>query len=324
MKKVYVTRRIPDIGIRLLEERFDVAVYPGPRPIGRKELLRSVQDCHGIVTLLSEQMDAKVLQSARNLEIIANVAVGYNNIDIRAAERHGVMVTHTPDVLTNATGEIAFALLIALTRRILPADRFTRNGSFVCWDPLLFLGDELQGKTIGIIGMGRIGLDMAAKCRAFGMEVIYHARKPVAHESERRVGAVYCDLDHLLAVSDAISVHTPLTPATRHLLDEEAFRKMKPGVYLINTSRGEVIHEKALVENLKTGRVKGAGLDVYEFEPQITPELLSMENVILLPHIGSATVETRNRMAEMAARNVLAALEGNRPPNLVPEMAERL
>jgi glyoxylate reductase len=317
--KVLVTREIPEIGIKLLKEKYDVDC-PGKGALDKQALETRIHDCRAVVSLLSDPIDEKVLSASPALKIVANYAVGYNNIDVAAAEKLNIMVTHTPGVLTNATAEIAFALLISLTRRILQADRFTRNKRFVGWDPLLFLGDELQGKTLGILGMGRIGLDMAAKCRAFGMNIVYHNRNPVNKSEEERLGAVYMGLDDLLSRADVISVHTPMTPGTHHLLDETAFSKMKIGVYLINTARGEVVCEKALIGALESGRIKGAGFDVYEFEPRIPEKLFTMENVVLLPHIGSATVETRNRMAEMAARNVIDALEGRIPENLIPEM----
>ena len=320
---VFVTRRIPETGIDLLRRNFEVDVFSGEGAIDRETLLERVADCDALISLLSDRIDEEVLAAGKKLKIVANYAVGYNNIDVDAARRRNILVTNTPGVLTNATGEIAFALLIALTRNIIAADRFTREGKFIGWAPLLFLGDELKGKTIGILGMGRIGLDMAAKCRAFGMHIIYYNRKPVSREAESSVGAVYCSLEELLTQSDVISIHTPLTEETLHLIDSNSFKKMKSGVYLINTSRGEVVDEAALAASLKSGRVKGAGLDVYEHEPEIHPELLGQPNVVLLPHIGSATIETREKMSEMAARNVIAALAGKRPETLVPEMADQ-
>ena len=318
-KKVFITRKIPDVGLNLLREKFEVVVSEG-RGVSTAELRAVVSDCHGLVSLLSDPVDEQLFAKAAHLQIVANYAVGYNNIDINAAKKHDIWVTHTPGVLTRATAEIAFALMIGLTRRIIPADRFTREGKFVGWDPLLFLGDQLQGKTLGIIGMGRIGVDMAEKALAFGMKIVYHNRNHVAGDTERRLGARLLSLDELLARSDVISVHTPLTPDTRHLLDKKAFEKMKKGVYIINTARGEVIDEQAMIHYLKNGQIKGVGLDVYEFEPKVSSELHEMENVILLPHIGSATIETRNKMSEMVAKNVISALDGQVPPNLIPEM----
>jgi len=319
-QKVYITRRIPEIGIDMLKQKFQVKIFFENRRVDKTLFIREIEDCSAMISLLSDKIDEEVLDAAGNLKVVANYAAGYNNIDIQAAKSRRVMVTNTPGVLTNATGEIAFALLITLTRKIIEADQFTRRGKFIGWDPLLFLGDELNGKTIGIIGMGRIGRDMAFKCRAFGMNVIYYNRKPVDESIERELKASYVGFEELIENSDVISIHTPLTDQTYHMLEEKAFSIMKKGVYIINTSRGEVIDEKVLVNELKSGKVKGAGFDVYEFEPEITKDLLTMSNVVLLPHIGSATIETRNKMSEMVAENVIAALEGRIPENLVPEL----
>ena len=321
-KKVLVTAGIPESGIKLLREKYDVQVLENGH--SRDDLMNAIKDCHGAVTLLSDTVDDALLSTATKLKIVANYAVGYNNIDVRAAEMRNIMVTNTPGVLTNATAETAFAMMIALTRKIILADRFTHEGRFTGWEPMLFLGDELTGKTIGIVGMGRIGLSMAEKCRAFGMNIIYHNRSRLSEDAEKKLGASYRSMDELLRQSDMISLHTPATPETFHLIDETAFEKMKTGVYIINTSRGNVLDESELVKALRSGKVKGAGLDVYEFEPQITAELFSLDNVILLPHIGSATVEARNRMSEMAAMNVIDTLEGRKPENLVPELDRNL
>ena len=318
-KTVCITRKIPEVGTRMLMKKYQV-VFPEVGVFKKNEFIQRIGDCHALLTLLSDRIDEEILSSFPSLKIVANYAVGYNNIDVAAAIKHNIMVTNTPGVLTNATAEIAFALMISLTRQILRADRFTRDGKFSGWDPLLFLGDELSGKTIGIIGMGRIGRSMAEKCRAFGLKIIYHNRNPLSNGVEKALSAEYRSMEHLLQESDIISVHTPLTDDTFHLLDEKAFGQMKEGVYLINTARGEVVHEKVLVKALKNGKVKGAGFDVYEFEPKISKELMKLENVVLLPHIGSATIETRNRMSEMAARNIISALSGEVPENLVPEL----
>ncbi|MFO7559419.1 MAG: D-glycerate dehydrogenase [Desulfobacterales bacterium] len=319
--KVYITRRIPEIGIDMLKKKFEVKIYFENRRVDKALLIREIEDCNAMISLLSDKIDEEVLNAAGNLKIIANYAVGYNNIDIQAAKARKIMVSNTPRVLTNATGEIAFALLITLTRKIVEADRFVRRGKFIGWDPMLYLGDELRGKTLGIIGMGRIGRDMALKCRAFGMNVIYYNREPVDERIEKELQAAYVNFEKLLENSDVISIHTPLTEETFHMLEEKAFKKMKNGVYIINTSRGEVIDEKVLVHALQSGKVKGAGFDVYEFEPEITKDLLTMNNVVLLPHIGSATIETRSKMSEMVAENIIAAFEGRRPENLVPELS---
>ncbi|QTA93096.1 2-hydroxyacid dehydrogenase [Desulfonema magnum] len=317
-KKVCITNQIPEIGIRLLKEKYHVEICQ--KGAVDETFLSQIRNCDAIVSLLSDKIDENIFSVAPKLKIVANYAVGYNNIDLNAAKKYKIMVTNTPGVLTHATAEIAFALMISLTRRIIEADKLTRAGHFTGWEPMLLLGDELNGKTMGIVGMGRIGQSMAIKCRAFGMNIIYHNRTPLDENTEKALEAAYCSFDELLQQSDVISLHTPSTRETFHLINEAAFKKMKTGVYLINTSRGEVIDEAALVSALRSGKVKGAGLDVYEFEPEITHELFSMENVILLPHIGSATTEARNKMSEMVARNVIAALEGKNPENLVPEL----
>jgi len=319
---IFITRILPEPGLRLLRDRFDVSIFEKQAPIDRESLKKGVSQADALICLLSDRIDAEILDQANRLKIIANYAVGYNNIDIEAAGKRNIMVTNTPGVLTNATAELAFALIITLTRKILVADRFTRQRQFIGWDPLLLLGDELSGKTLGIVGMGRIGLSLAEKCRAFGMSVIYHNRRPLDKESEARFSAVYCTFDELLARADIISIHAPLTEESRHLFNRQAFGKIKPGAVLINTARGEIINEIALVEALASGRIKGAGLDVYEHEPAVTETLMGMDNVVLLPHIGSATVETRSAMAIMAAENVIAALKGEIPANLVSEMTD--
>jgi glyoxylate reductase len=320
--KVFCTRRIPQAGIDMLKREFEVQIHEGPTHISKEELLKQIADCDALVCLLNDSIDKVVQGVGRKLKVIANYAVGYNNIDIEQARARKIMVTNTPGVLTRATAEIAFALLITLSRRIIPSDRFSREGKFKGWEPLLFLGDELNKKNMGIIGMGRIGQDMASLCRAFGMNIIYHNRNRLDHEIESSLDARYVTLNELLGTADMISLHTPLTDQTRHLINEGAFLQMKKGAYLINTSRGEIIKESALIEALKSGKIKGAGLDVYEFEPEFSHELVSMDNVVLLPHIGSATHETRTKMSEMVAENVIAALRGRRPPNLIPELED--
>lgn len=320
---VFVTRILPEPGLRLLRDRFNMTVFDGQTPIDRETLKQGVSNAEALICLLSDRIDAEILDHGSRLKIVANYAVGYNNIDIQAARERDIMVTNTPDVLTNATAELAFALMITLTRRILVADRFTRQGRFIGWDPLLLLGDELAGKTLGVVGMGRIGQSLAEKCRAFGMSVIYYNRRPLDKGTEARLSAGYCSFETLLTRADVISIHAPLTEETRGLFNRAAFEKIKPGAFLINTARGEIIDETALAEALLSGRVKGAGLDVYEREPAITEALTNLDNVVLLPHIGSATVETRSGMAIMAAKSVIAALEGDIPGNLVPELLDR-
>lgn len=319
---VVVSQPIPQAGLQLLRERFsDVLVMEKG---DREGLKAALADAGALLPLLTDPVDVDLMDAGPKLRIIANCAVGYDNIDLEAAAKRGIPVTNTPGVLTRATAEIAFALLISLTRRILEADRFTRAGKFTGWDPLLLLGDELAGRTIGIFGMGRIGRDFAKKCRAFDMRVIYHNRNPVSGEIEAELDARLVSFETLLAESDAVSIHAPLTEKTRHRFNDDAFSRMREGAYLINTARGELVDEAALVRALQSGRLKGAGLDVYEFEPKVSPELMEMENVVLLPHIGSATEETRGAMASTAARNIIAVLDGKPPLNLVPELRGRV
>jgi glyoxylate reductase len=319
---VVVSQPIPPAGLQLLRERFsEIQVMEKGDREGLKAALAGAD---ALLPLLTDPVDAELMDAGPKLRIIANCAVGYDNIDLEAAAERGIPVTNTPGVLTRATAEIAFALLISLTRRILEADRFTRAGKFTGWDPLLLLGDELAGRTVGIFGMGRIGRDFAKKCRAFDMRVIYHNRNPVSREIEAELDARLVSFETLLAESHAVSIHAPLTEETRHRFNDDAFSHMREGAYLINTARGELVDEAALVRALQSGRLKGAGLDVYEFEPKVSPGLLEMENVVLLPHIGSATGETRGAMASTAARNIIAVLDGKPPLNLVPELRGRV
>ncbi len=318
--KVYVTSpRIPSPAIERLQTIADVTLHPD-RPITKAELMEIVQNYDGILALLRDRFDSEVLSHARRLRVIANYAVGYDNIDVAMATEKGILVTNTPEVLSNATAELAIALMFAVARRVLEADRFLRAGKFRGWEPDLFLGMEISGKTFGLIGAGRIGTLAALKAYNLGMNVLYYSRRR-NFLLESQANAKFADLDTLLKNSDVVSVHVPLTPETHHLLDLHRLRQMKPGAILINTGRGPVVDERALVEVLKDGHLAGAGLDVYEFEPQVTPELLSLPNVVLLPHIGSATHQARNAMANLAVENLICALQGQRPPCLVnPEV----
>lgn len=320
--KVLVTRPILPVGIDMLKARCDVVLAAFDDDPTPEALIALAAPCQAIVALLTESIDRRLLETCERLLVVANHAVGYDNIDVAAARSLGVRVTHTPGVLTDATAEIAFSLMICLARQIVPADRFTREGRFTRWDPGLFLGDELRGRTVGIVGMGRIGRAMAERCRAFGMNVVYHNRHRLSAETESALGADYLDLAQLLARADVVSLHCPRTPETHHLIDEDRLALMKPDAYIVNTARGDIIDESALVRALKNGTIKGAGLDVYEFEPKISAELMEMDNVVLLPHIGSATREARSAMSETAARNVLQVLDGRAPDNLIPELRD--
>ena len=307
--RILITNKIPDIAAKLLRDKgYNVLIPEDERSVGREQLEREITQIDGLIPLLSDPIDRPLLEKAKRLKVIANYAVGYNNIDIEYARQKGIIVTNTPDILTNATADLAFALLLSTAKRIVEADRFVREGKFTGWGPLLMLGADVTGKTLGIIGAGRIGQAVGRRAAGFEMNVLYTSRSPKA-DFEEAAKAKYVDLNTLLAKSDFISIHCPLTAETRHLINRQNISKIKRGAYLINTARGPVIEETALIEALKNGHLAGAGLDVYEFEPRITADLLTMDNVILLPHIGSATYDTRSKMAELAAKNIISVLE---------------
>ncbi|HID55069.1 TPA: D-glycerate dehydrogenase [Candidatus Poribacteria bacterium] len=322
-KKVYVTRKLPQPAIDMLEERFEVEIYPEDRAIPREVLMEKVRGIDALLPLLTDKVDAEVMDSAGgSLKIIANYAVGYDNIDVEAATKRKIAVTNTPGVLTETTADMAWALMFAVARRVVEADKFTRAGKFKGWGPMMFLGGDVYGKTLGVVGVGRIGSAVAKRAKGFNMKVLYtDVRRN--EEIEREVGAKKVELDELLRESDFVTLHVPLMPSTRHLIGERELKLMKKTAYLINTSRGPVVDEKALVEALKEGDIAGAGLDVYEDEPDLAPGLADLDNVVLTPHIASASVETRTRMATLAAENIIAFFEGKRPPTIVnPEVLE--
>jgi glyoxylate reductase len=315
--KVLVTRRIPDSGLKILIETCDLDIFEGEAPISRDVLLKRIKGKDGLLCLLSDRIDKEIVAAGgRSLKVISNYAVGYNNIDVEEATKSGVLVTNTPGVLTDATADLTWALLLACARRIPKSDSLVRDGRFVGWSPTLLLGREVYGKTLGIIGMGEIGAAVARRAKGFGMKTIYHNRKRNP-EAEKELGAMYVSVDDLLRNSDYVSLHVSLNPETRHLIGEKEFAMMKPTAILLNASRGEVIDEKALIKALKEGRIDSAGLDVYEKEPRLSPGLAELDNVVLTPHTGSATYESRDKMAVMAAENLVAGLRGERPPNLV-------
>ncbi|HUR81257.1 MAG TPA: D-glycerate dehydrogenase [Thermoanaerobaculia bacterium] len=296
---VVLTAQFPSVARDLLAPHFDVIEHPTEHDRTEADVATLLAEADAAITLLSDPVTRNVLEANPNLRIVSNFAVGYNNVDIEAARALGVTVTNTPGVLTEATADLTMALILAVTRRIVEADEEMRTHRRCEWEPLKLLGVSLQGKRLGIIGMGRIGTAVAQRARAFGLEVL----------GVRRNDA----LDELLATSDIISVHAPLTPATHHLLDATAFARMKRGAYVINTSRGALIDEDALCDALESGHLRGAALDVYEFEPAVNPRLLALRSVVLAPHIGSATEEARNAMARIAATNVLLFLRGQEP-----------
>lgn len=321
--KVFVTRPIPEAGLDVLRRAgATVEVNPQDRVLTRAELLAAVRGRDGVLCLLTDRIDAAVMDAAKGCRVLANYAVGYDNIDVPAATARGIAVTNTPGVLTDATSDLAWALLFSAARWIVESDAFTRAGKFTGWAPMLFLGADITGRTLGVIGAGRIGTAVALKSAGFRMQVLY--TDAVANATlEQEVGARRVPLDDLLRESDFVSCHVPLTSETRHLIGRAQFAMMKRTAVLVNTSRGPVVDEVALVEALRSGTIAAAGLDVYEAEPRLAPGLADLPNVVLAPHLGSATVETRAKMARMAAANLVAVLSGERPANCVnPEVLE--
>ncbi len=322
--RVAVLRRIPDSALELMREHADVWVSEHDRPLTTEELPAAVAGADAVVSMLHDRIDGEVLDAAgEQLRCVANVAVGYDNIDVTAASQRGVLVTNTPGVLTDATADIAMGLILAVTRRFGEGERVIRSRQWWSWHMFFMLGTGIQGKTLGIVGLGQIGQATARRARAFGMEIVYTQRRPADPAVEQELGgARRLELGELLATADVVSLHVPLTPDTRHLIDADGLRRMKSGAYLVNTARGPIVDEAALAAALRDGVIAGAGLDVYENEPEVHPDLLVLDNVVLLPHLGSATIETRTAMAELAARNVVAVLTGEQPPTPVnPEAA---
>ncbi len=315
--RVYVTRRIPEEGIDILRSCAEVRVWPHRLPPSRDVLLREVGEADGLLSLLTDGIDAELIEAAPRLRVISNYAVGYDNIDVPAATARGIWVTNTPGVLTEATADFTFALLLPAARRIVEGDRETRSGGWLTWEPQYLLGADVHGATLGIIGMGRIGEAVARRARGFSMRVLYTDPNPRG-DLESALGIEPAALDTLLGDSDFISLHAPLTPDTEHLLGPDAFAAMRRGTILVNTARGELVDEAALVAALRDGTVGAAGLDVYAEEPLPADHPLAcLPNVVLAPHLGSATVGARRDMATMAAHNLVAALSGRRPAHPV-------
>ncbi|MCZ6688743.1 MAG: D-glycerate dehydrogenase [Planctomycetota bacterium] len=307
---VYVTRPLPEGGLRLLEESSDIdslEVNPDDRPLGRGEILRAVKGRDGILTILHDRIDEEVMAAGKRLRVISNYAAGLDNIDLEAAARRGVVVTNTPDILTDATADFTWALILGIARRVVEGERFTREMKYLHWGPSLLLGAAVAGKRLGIVGAGRIGTAVGLRALGFRMEVGYTSRQ-ANQRLESEVGARRLELADLLEQSDFVTLHVPLTPETRGLIGEKEFGWMKSTAFLINTARGPVVVEGALSRALREGRLAGAALDVYEREPEIHPDLIRRENVILTPHAGSATEEARLAMATMACENLLKAL----------------
>lgn len=314
---VYVTRKIPEAGIQLLQDKgYNVEIHNKEYPPSKEELQNGIKNADAIISLLSDDINKEIIDCAQRLRIIANYAVGYNNVDIKYASSKNIAVTNTPDVLTEATADLTWALILSISKRIVESDQYTRAGKFQGWAPQLLLGGEVTGKTLGLIGAGRIGQAVGQRALGFNMSVLYSGSN-IKSVFERETGAKKVNLEQLLKNSDFITIHCPLNDRTQHLINHKNIFSIKAGAYLINTSRGPVIEESALVKALAEGHLAGAGLDVYEFEPKITRELFDFPNVILLPHIGSATFETRSEMARIAARNVISFLENGKAINPV-------
>ena len=308
--KIFVTRKIPKQGLDLLrKEHYELEINPHNRVLTKEEIIQGVKGKDGLLCLLTDSIESQ-------LKMIANYAVGYNNIDVTAATKRGIPVSNTPDVLTDTTAEMTWALLFSVARHIVEGDKFTRTKKFKGWDPMLMLGQDISHKTLGVIGTGRIGTAFALKSKGFDMNVLYSSNK-INEILKQKLGAKKVNLADLLKKSDFISLHVPLNKSTYHMIGKKELKMMKESAVLINTSRGPVVDEKALANALKEKWIFGAGLDVYEHEPSIGEELLNLDNVILQPHSASATFETRTKMAVMAAKNMIAGLKGNIPPNCI-------
>ncbi len=316
--KIFITRQIPDVGIKMLQDKgFQVDVGP-EEPPPREYLLEKIKGADAVLSILTEKINAEAMDAAGpQLKVVANYAVGFDNINVEEAKKRGIQITNTPGVLTEAVAEHTIAILFAVAERIVEADEYVRRGKFKSWGPKLLLGIDIRAKTLGIVGLGRIGCEVAKRMRdGFELKVIYYDIKR-NEELEKQYNIEYRSFDDLLKESDFVSIHVPLLDSTRHMINAEKLKLMKKSAVLINTSRGPVIDESALVYALKSGQIFGAGLDVFEFEPQLTQGLIELDNVVLTPHIASATLETRNKMAEMAAQNIIEVLEGRKPINPV-------
>ncbi|MCE7908099.1 MAG: D-glycerate dehydrogenase [Candidatus Omnitrophica bacterium COP1] len=315
--RVLITQQIPEAGIQMIvDQGWEVTLGEQGRVMQREALLEKARGKDGILCLLHDRVDRELIDCAEGVRVFSNFAVGFNNIDLDACREKGIRVTNTPGVLTDATADLAWSLLLGAARRLSEADAFVRSGRFTGWGPTMLLGADVTGRTLGIIGAGRIGRAVAERASGFRMRLLVHGRPGSSPNPDwtEKLGAEWVDLPALLEGSDFVSIHCPYTPATHHLLGEKEFRRMKPGAILINTARGPVVDEKALVAALKEGVIGAAGLDVYEEEPRLAPGLADLPNTVLLPHLGSATVGTRDAMARLAAENLIAVLKGQEPP----------
>lgn len=317
MAKVYIAGPIPQVGLDILEKNnIEVDMYDGPGGVDQETLKNGVKDADALISILSTNVDKDVIAAGENLKVIANYGAGFNNVDIEYAESKGIYVTNTPGVSTRSTAELTFALVLAVARRIAEGDQLSRTKGFDGWAPLFFRGREVSGKTIGIFGLGNIGYAVAKRAKAFDMDILYtgpHRKE----DKEKELGAKYVDFDTLLKESDFITINAAYKPELHHLFDTEQFKQMKPTAYLVNAARGPIVNEQALADALKDKVIEGAALDVYEFEPKITEDLKSLDNVVITPHIGNATFEARDGMAEIVANNTVDVLKDNKAPQYV-------
>lgn len=316
MEKVYIAGAIPEVGLNLLKEHFEVEMYEGEGIIDKETLVEGVKDASALISILSTNVDQEVIDSASNLKIIANYGAGFNNVDVKYAREKDIDVTNTPKASTASTAELTFGLVLAVARRIVEGDKLSRTQGFDGWAPLFFRGREVSGKTIGIIGLGEIGSAVAKRAKAFDMDILYtgpHQKK----EKEREIGAKYVDLNTLLENADFITINAAYNPDLHHMIDTEQFKLMKSTAYLINAGRGPIVNEEALVKALEDKEIEGAALDVYEFEPEITEGLKSLDNVVITPHIGNATYEARDMMSKIVANDTIKKLNGETPQFIV-------
>jgi lactate dehydrogenase-like 2-hydroxyacid dehydrogenase len=312
-QKVFISGKVPRVAYDTLSASFEVTMNDSLRLLSKEEIVAGLKGCDALLSLLSDSIDAAVIDASPGLKIIANYGAGFNNIDLAAATARGIPVTNTPAVSTDATADLTLGLIIAIARRIVEGDKNTRAGKFTGWAPLYHLGVEVTGKTLGIVGMGNIGKAVAKRARGFDMRVLYHTRTRLSPAQEAELGIEYRPLAEVIAAADFLTFHVSYDPSLRHLIGAAELAAMKKTAYLINAARGPLIDEAALLAALRAGTIAGAALDVYEFEPRITPGLEELDNVILCPHLGNATVETRDAMARLAAENIIAVLGGRRP-----------
>lgn len=309
-QKVFISGKIPRLAYDLLTQEFDVTMHDDLRLLSKQEIIDGLAGKDALLCLLSDSIDKEIIESNKNLKVIANYGAGFNNIDIAAAGQRGIQVTNTPGVSTDATADLVMGLVIAIARRLVEGDKETRAGRFTGWAPLYHLGVEVTGKTLGIIGMGNIGQGVARRAHGFDMKIIYNTRTRLPEQKEKELGLTYMSLEEVIKNSDFLSLNLSYNPATHHMISAKELASMKPTAYLINAARGPLVDEQTLLEALQNKEIAGAALDVYEFEPQVTKGLEKLDNVILSPHIGNATVETRDAMAEIAAKNIIAVLNG--------------